>query len=145
MGVNTHPVILHWGPGLHWQNRASDSPMKLLPADAARVRALSERLAQMKREDYLIDASDSFLASVAIHAIGLSWHCHPYPRKLRIDADGAVTCCQDVRGRVAERYRVFDFEDPARWEAFLRDWGADSRPCPGCFYTDIYEAHGSDA
>jgi MoaA/NifB/PqqE/SkfB family radical SAM enzyme len=145
MGVSTHPVILHWGPGMHWQNRTSDSPMKLLPADTVRVRRLSERLAQMKREGYRIDASDRFLADIAVHAIGLSWHCHPYPRKLRIDADGAVSCCQDVRGRVAERYRVFDFEDPARWEEFLRDWGADSRPCPGCFYTDIYEAHGSDA
>src|SRR5260370_38027606 len=115
--------------------------MKLFPADAPRVRALSERLTQMKREGYRIDASESFLTDIAEHAIGLSWHCHPYPRKLRVDADGAVACCQDVRGRVAERYRIFDFGDPARWEAFRRDWGADSRPCPGCFYTDIYEAH----
>jgi MoaA/NifB/PqqE/SkfB family radical SAM enzyme len=152
IGVSTHPVILHWGPGPvpglkpgPWQNRASDSPMKLLPSDAPRVRALSEHLARMKRDGALIDASDGFLADLAVHAIGLSWHCHPYPRKLRIDADGAVSCCQDVRGRVAERYRIFDFEDPDVWAAFLHDWGADSRPCPGCFYTDIYEAHGLDA
>jgi MoaA/NifB/PqqE/SkfB family radical SAM enzyme len=145
MGVSTHPVILHWGPGLQWQNRASDSPMKLVPSDAPRVRALSERLARMKRDGYLIDASDGFIADIAVHAIGLSWHCHPYPRKLRIDADGAVSCCQDVRGRVAERYRVFDFEDPERWSAFLRDWSADSCSCPGCFYTDIYAAHGLEA
>jgi MoaA/NifB/PqqE/SkfB family radical SAM enzyme len=141
MGVSVHPVILHWGPGLHWQNRATDSPMKLLPFDAPRVRALSERLTRMKQEGYLIDSSENFLADVAEHAISLDWHCHPYPRKLRVDADGAVACCQDVRGRVADRYRIFDFEDPGLWKRFLRDWGDDSRACPGCFYTDIYEAH----
>jgi MoaA/NifB/PqqE/SkfB family radical SAM enzyme len=143
MGASVHPVILHWGPGAHWQNRASDSLMKLLPSDAPRVAALSAHLVQMKRAGYLIDASESFLADIARYAIGLNWHCQPNPRKLRVDANGAVSCCQDLLGRVADRYRIFDFEDPDRWAAFLRDWGEDSRPCPGCFYTDIYEAHVS--
>jgi hypothetical protein len=98
----------------------------------------------MKREGCLIDASAPFLAAIAEHAVGLDWHCHPHPRKLRVDADGAVACCQDVRGQVADRHHIFDFDDATRWRAFLDDWSADARACPGCFYTDIFEAHVGD-
>jgi MoaA/NifB/PqqE/SkfB family radical SAM enzyme len=147
MGVAVHPVILHWGapppgqPANYWQNRSPDSLMKLLPCDQSRIEEVSRRLVQMKRDGYLLYASEPFLADMAHHAVGLDWHCHPYPRKLRVDADGAISCCQDIRGAVADRYRIFDLEDPERLAAFLEDWSRDSRPCPGCFYTDIYEAH----
>ncbi|MBI3909909.1 MAG: radical SAM protein [Armatimonadetes bacterium] len=141
LGVESHPLLLHTGEAPFWQNRGPDTGFACRPEDQPALQALAAELRAMKRAGVTVDAPEAFLANLPRYAVGLTWQCHPFPRKLRIDADGTLSCCQDIRGARTSTYSVFDLVDEARRLAFRRAWSIDSRLCPGCYYTDIFQAH----
>jgi MoaA/NifB/PqqE/SkfB family radical SAM enzyme len=147
LGVAAHPLVLHAGAEPFWQNRGKDLGLALRPEDRPLLEEVAGELQELKRAGLPMDCNEAFLTALPRYAIGLDWHCHPNPRKLRVDADGTLSVCQDIRGAVTSSYHIFDLQDPERCERFLQAWGDDSRACPGCFYTDIFHAHpesGSD-
>lgn len=145
-GVEVHPLVLHAAAAHHghgaadWQNRAPDAGLAFRPEDRPALERLSRDLIGLKRDGALIDAGEAFLRALPRHAPGLDWHCAPHPCKLRVEADGTLSCCQDVRGSLVSRFCVADLEDPARQAAFLAAWESDARACPGCLYTDVFHA-----
>jgi MoaA/NifB/PqqE/SkfB family radical SAM enzyme len=139
--VTAHPLVLHAGTEPFWQNRGKDLGLALRPADRPLLETVAAELLEMKRAGLPFDCTEAFLVSLPRYAIGLDWHCHPHPRKLRVDADGTLSVCQDMRGAVTSSFHIFDLEDPIRQKEFLHAWQDDSRACPGCFYTDIFHAH----
>jgi hypothetical protein len=59
---------------------------------------------------------------------------------LRIDADGSVMCCNDIRGNVSDKYSVFDLPNETAYEEFQKEWCNDSKRCPGCLWPDLYQS-----
>lgn len=141
LGVEAHPLIMHSGEESFWQNRGKDLGLALRPADRPLLETVAVELLELKRGGLPLDCSEAFLSSLPRYAISLDWHCHPHPRKLRVDADGTLSVCQDIRGAMTSTYHIFDLQASERRESFLQAWSADSRACPGCFYTDIFHAH----
>lgn len=140
-GIWLYTLPLHWGHEDFWENRAiSGLPISFQQSDLPAIKEMAGRLQEMKADGYLIANTEQYLADWVNYMVRLNWHCRPTASELRIDADGALMCCNDIRGQHSERYSVFDLPERDRYIAFQLERAQDAAICPGCFWPSHYHA-----
>ncbi len=131
--VNIIPV--HYGKSYKWELRARDIPeeFKIQEEDRTIVEKTMKELIKMKKKGYKILNSINYFKDLArINCNPTGWHCTGFPR-LRIDSDGSLWICNDVRGNVAKKYNILSLT-PKKFKNFKEDWKNDKQRlnCPGC-------------
>lgn len=137
--VNLCPVI--HGKQSFWEFR-TDVPLqyKFTKDDIPLINAVMKDLLALKRQGYNIVVPDSYLQDMSKYCIDLNWKCNQLVQ-LRIDADGALTVCNDIRGKIADKYNILDIDDEI-FNQFKLDWYNDKERlnCPGCYWSCILNA-----
>jgi len=87
----------------------------------------------MKEQDLkIINPKEYFrnLAKINCNPIGL--HCTTLPR-LRIDANGSLWICNDIKGNVASKFNILNL-NKEKYGRFKKEWLKDKKRinCPGC-------------
>jgi MoaA/NifB/PqqE/SkfB family radical SAM enzyme len=139
-GIWLYLLPYHWGSPEQWENRAVDRTLGFTTADCEPLQAVVDQICRLKQSGTLVSNSMEFLREFPVYAPTLSWHCAPSTSELRVDADGSLTCCNDIRGEVATQFSVFQLRDPARLAEFQFERGKDAQKCPGCFWPSHYHA-----
>jgi radical SAM protein with 4Fe4S-binding SPASM domain len=69
------------------------------------------------------------------YGIDCDWQCN-HLSMLRLDADGALMICNDIRGDVAEKYNIRTLTADS-YETFKADWERErsSLNCSGCYWS----------
>ena len=142
-GIWLYLLPYHYGHGEpFWEIR--DSVAKPgLAIDETKRNALETAVHEwvtMKESGVLIANSCEFLSDIPRHLIGLSWHCSSFPAELRVDADGSLMCCHDLRGGLSQCYTVFEIASRDVYVRFQHDRAQDAATCPGCFWPSPYHA-----
>jgi MoaA/NifB/PqqE/SkfB family radical SAM enzyme len=135
VGIWTNIIPVHYGKEFKWELRAKDVPdeFKIKESDRPTVEKTMNELVKMKRRGYLILNSENYFKDLAkINCSPTGWHCEDFPR-LRIDSDGSLWICNDVKGDVALKYNILTLNKKT-FENFKRDWQTDKwrLRCPGC-------------
>lgn len=136
--VNVCPVV--HGKG-NWEYRI-DIPdeFKFKPEDAPKIDAVMNELLQMKKEGRKIAMPDAYLKDMSKYCINLDWHCSLFSQ-MRIDADGGLMICNDIRGETAEKYNIVNL-DKKSYDEFIKDWynSEKRQKCPGCYWSALVKA-----
>ncbi len=134
-GVWCNLIPVHYGSEYKWELRSCDVPddFKIRKEDSEMVRSALEKIIDMKKEGYLILNSVGYFEDlIKVNCSPIGWHCDAFPR-LRIDSDGSLWVCNDVRGKTADKYNVLHLSLETL-EKFKQDWKLDEMRlnCPGC-------------
>jgi len=132
--VNLCPVI--HGEEDFWEFRTDISDeLKFTNADIPKINDIMIKLLQMKLEGAKIAVPNSYLINMSKYGIHNNWKCKEL-LQLRIDADGALMLCNDIRGKIAEKYNILDM-DKEKFEEFKKDWKKEriKIDCPGCYWS----------
>lgn len=135
LGIWTNIIPVHYGKEFKWELRAKDIPdeFKIKESDRVIVEKTMNKLIKMKKSGYKILNSANYFKDLAkINCSPVGWHCKEFPR-LRIDANGSLWVCNDVKGDVASKYNVLKLNKKVLQE-FKKDWQEDKQrlKCPGC-------------
>jgi MoaA/NifB/PqqE/SkfB family radical SAM enzyme len=139
-GIWLYLIPYHHGERGHWENRSPDASLAILPAHVPELTDLVAQWNELKASGVRLANSESFLANLPRYMPGLSWHCAPSTSELRIDSDGSLTCCNDVRGDIALKWSVFDLRDEGAMPRFQADRARDAMRCVGCLWPSHYHA-----
>jgi molybdenum cofactor biosynthesis enzyme MoaA len=98
------------------------------------------KLLQLKQEGLRLAVPDNYLIDMTKFGIDCSWQCSHFSQ-LRIDADGALMLCNDIRGSVSEKYNITTLTENG-YRDFQNDWQKErqSLDCPGCYWSCFYFA-----
>ena len=132
--VNLCPIV--YGKEDFWELRADVSDeFKFSDVDILKINNIMIKLLQMKLEGAKIVAPKSYLINMSKYGIYNNWKCKELAL-LRIDADGALMLCNDIKGKVAEKYNILDM-DKDKFEKFKKDWKKEriKIDCPGCYWS----------
>ncbi|RLG26483.1 hypothetical protein DRN85_02845 [Methanosarcinales archaeon] len=132
--VNLCPVIHEKGD--HWEFRAEiPEESKFTDADIPEINNIMIKLLQMKLEGYKITVPDSYLINMSKYGVYSNWKCKELVQ-LRIDADGALMICNEIRGKVAKKYNATEM-DKEKFEEFKEDWKNERAKidCSGCYWS----------
>lgn len=138
--VNLCPVI-HGADGNCWEYRtAVPVEFTFTEGDAPMIDEVMAELIRMKRAGCRIIVGEDYMRNMSRYGINPSWKCASFSQ-LRIDSDGALMVCNDIRGRVAGQYNVLDL-DAKKFGQFKKDWQNDParRSCPGCYWSCFWNA-----
>jgi len=139
--VNLCPII--WGirnSETSFEYRAPDSQLKLTSEYVPKLREMALELLRMKRNGAKIIASESYIQGIPIFGVRQHWHCSRLSQ-LRVDADGSIMCCPDIRGIASKKYTVWSLKDLQKYRQLVTtDWLKDSKQCPGCYWSSIFLA-----
>lgn len=126
--------------GMTWETRApvKNPNLALCEQDIAELEKVIALLIKKKQEGYLIANTVEYLIDIPKYSIGLNWHCPPDSGELRIDADGSIMCCHDVKGDECSQYNIFNIENDI--VSFQQARRRDSYKCPGCFWPSQYHS-----
>jgi MoaA/NifB/PqqE/SkfB family radical SAM enzyme len=135
LGIWSNFIPLHYGKSYPWEFRAEDvgNEYKIQEADRKQVYTTMKSLFELKNKGYLIlNEKEYFINLARINCNPLGWHCDRFPR-LRIDADGSLWICNDVKGKVASKYSILTLNKKS-YQQFEHDWNLDPVRinCPGC-------------
>jgi len=137
--VNLCPVI--HGKQDFWEFR-TDVPLqyKFTKNDIPVIDTVMKELVTLKHAGYKIAVPDSYLLNMSKYCINLNWKCNELVQ-LRIDSDGALTICNDIRGKVADKYNILHIDDKI-FNRFKIDWynDKDRINCPGCYWSCFLSA-----
>ncbi len=140
--VNVSPIV--YGKG-DWEFRI-DIPdeFKFKPEDVPKIDAVMNELLQMKKEGCKIAMPDAYLKDMSKYCIKLDWKCGANlknPAQIRVDADGGLMVCNDIRGRIAEEYNVTSLDEKT-YKRFMKDWheSEERQKCPGCYWSALVKA-----
>ena len=141
--VNLCPVIHdnHQKGQREWEYRqVVDESALLRDEDIPALNNVLIRLLQMKQDGVRLAVPDSYLINMSRYGVDCSWQCTRFSQ-LRIDADGALMLCNDIRGGVSEKYNVRTLT-PETFQEFQRDWQQERSviDCPGCYWSCFYLA-----
>ena len=101
----------------NYESRTRDTPFKLKEVDREKVKQIMHTLINMKEEGALILNTNNYLENMHLYGLeGGSWKCKQ-PTELRIDADGSVMLCNDIRGEISDRLNLAqeDIASPIDW------------------------------
>lgn len=132
--VNLCPVI--HGKGDFWEFRTEvPDEFRFTDVDIPKIDDIMMKLLQMKIEGYKIAVPDSYLINMSKYGINNNWKCKELVQ-LRIDADGALMLCNDIRGEIAKKYNIL-YMDKEKFEQFKKDWKKEraKTDCPGCYWS----------
>lgn len=131
--VNLCPIIHGEGD---WEFR-TEAPDEFIftDADAPKINDIMIKLLQMKLEGYRVAVPDSYLINMSKYGIYNNWKCEELVQ-LRIDADGAIMFCNEIRGEVAKNYNILSM-DKEKFEQFKKDWKRErvTMDCSGCYWS----------
>ena len=132
--VNLCPVIHGKESGWEFRTEVPDE-FRFTNADIPKINDIMIKLLQMKLEGYRIAVPDSYLINMSKYGIHNNWKCKELVQ-LRIDADGALMLCNDIRGEVAEKYNIL-YMDKEKFKQFKEDWKKEraKTDCPGCYWS----------
>jgi len=141
--INLCPVIHTTGSKgeIRWEYRkelSADSHLK--ESDIPALNDIMIKLLQFKYDGAKIAAPDSYLINMSKYGVNCDWQCGRFSQ-LRIDADGALMLCNDIRGEVAEKYNIKTMT-VEKYEDFKKDWQIERNGlhCPGCYWSCFYLA-----
>jgi MoaA/NifB/PqqE/SkfB family radical SAM enzyme len=140
LGVWTYVIPFHHGPHDFWENRSQTDMNAFTEEDTDRIADLSQQLLKMKADGIKIANGVSYLEQMRTYAVGLNWHCFDSTSEIRIDADGTLMCCNDIRGKHSSAYSVFDLAESGGLEKFQDERSKDAINCPGCYWPSHYHA-----
>ena len=132
--VNLCPVI--HGTEDFWEFRSAVSnEFRFSDADVQKINNIMIKLLQMKHEGYKIAVPDSYLINLSKYAIDNNWKCSELIQ-LRVDADGGLMLCNDIRGDIAEKYNILDL-NKEKFEEFKKIWKEERKKfnCSGCYWS----------
>ncbi|MEM4703263.1 MAG: radical SAM protein [Candidatus Pacearchaeota archaeon] len=135
LGIWINIIPLHWGKHFKWEFRAEDvaDEFKIKEDDRFLVGKVMNKLVKLKKRGYRIVNPTQYLENLAkINCNPIGWHCSVLAR-LRIDSDGSLWICNDVKGSVAEKYNILNLNRKI-YKNFKDDWikDKDRIKCPGC-------------
>lgn len=137
--VNLCPVI--HGKDDFWEFRTDvPSQYRFTKADVPMIDASMKELVALKRRGCRIAVSDSYLLNMSKYCIDLSWKCLELSQ-LRVDADGSLTICNDLRGKIAGRYNILRMDNEI-FGKFRTEWLDDRERlnCAGCYWSCFVNA-----
>lgn len=137
--VNICPVI-HGDEGIWEYRTAVPVEYRLSGKDAPELERVMAELIMMKRAGCRIIVGEDYLRNMPRYGVNPSWKCASLSQ-LRIDSDGALMVCNDIRGNVAGQYNVLDL-DAKKFGQFKKDWQNDPArlSCPGCYWSCFWNA-----
>ncbi len=142
--VNLCPVI--WGRGDKWEEvEEADNDYRLTRKHTDRLQKIAEELIALKKSGALILPTEQYLQDLPVYGTNLSWKCFSEttpsaPTRLIVDADGALLTCINMRGKVTDKYSIFDLKKEGLYEQFSTDWYDDAKSCKGCYWSTMVTA-----
>jgi len=124
-----------------WEYRkVIDESILLKEEDIPALNNIMIKLLQLKQDGARLAVPESYMINMSRYGIDCSWQCG-YFSQLRIDADGALMLCNDIRGSVSDKYNVRKLTVDI-FQEFQRDWQQErnSIDCPGCYWSCFYFA-----
>jgi len=124
-----------------WEYRKIiDANVLFQEADIPALNDTMMKLLQLKHEGLRLAVPDSYLINMSKYGIDCDWQCSRFSQ-LRIDSDGALMLCNDIRGSVAENYNIKTLT-AEKYHAFIEDWRIERNDtnCPGCYWSCFYYA-----
>lgn len=140
-GVNLSPVIVGNGEP-YWEYRTNHgSHMRLANVQYSHIEEMVERLLELKHvyPDHLF-ATEAYLSGLATYGIQLNWKCwlvNNTPPQLRLDSDGVLMLCTDIKGKLSLNITTMSDDD---YKNFLEtDWKREVEryKCPGCYWSSM--------
>lgn len=136
--VNVAPVVHGKGD---WEFRI-DVPdeFKFKPEDVPKIDETMRTLLKMKYEGKRIAVPEYFLENMSKYCVNLNWHCKTFSQ-IRIDPDGGLTICNDIRGETAGKYNMVNL-DKETYKNFIKDWhnNEERNNCKGCYWSALVKA-----
>lgn len=139
-GIWLYIIPFHSGTGDFWQTRSRNLPRAFTAADRSLLEDFSGRMIAKKQTGALLANTIEYLTVLPDFAINLAWHCAPVISELRIDADGVLMSCNDIKGRYLSQYSIFDLGNSDNLTKVLEARALDTKDCPGCFWPSHYHA-----
>jgi len=141
--VNLCPVIHDSHPKgqRDWEYRkVVDESAVLKDEDIPALNSVMIKLLQLKQDGVRLAVPDSYLINMSRYSVDCSWQCTRLSQ-LRIDADGALMLCNDIRGGVSDIYNVRTLTADI-FQEFQRGWQQErsGTDCPGCYWSCFYLA-----
>lgn len=135
MNIYSNIIPVHYGNTYNWQFRAENIPeeFKIQKKDSGQVRKILNEIIEMKKSGILIFNDATYFKNlIKINCNPIGWHCQQFPR-LRIDADGSLWICNDVKGNIASNFNALKL-DKNIYENYKIKWLSDQKRinCPGC-------------
>ncbi|GHU89425.1 hypothetical protein FACS1894202_07590 [Clostridia bacterium] len=142
--VNLCPIIYanNDHTDIEWEYRTkAEAEYCFTSADIPAINDTMIELLQMKNAGCKIAVPDSYLFNMSRYAIKCNWKCQDIVQ-LRIDADGALMLCNDIRGEISQKYNIRNLTAET-FEHFERDWMLErtKTDCPGCYWSCFYLAN----
>ncbi len=139
-GIWLYMLPFHTSPGEHWQTRGRNLERSFNCGDESLLREFGERMVELKSDGVLIANTVEYLKLLSRYAINIDWHCAPVISELRIDSDGVLMSCNDIRGENLSRFTIFSLEDESNLPLALEARAKDTKDCSGCFWPSHYHA-----
>ncbi len=139
-GISLYILPYHASPGDHWQTRGRNLPPAFTESDKGRLQEFVGKMIAAKRDGALLSNTVEYLTILPDYAINLNWHCAPVISELRIDADGVLMSCNDIKGEHLSQYSIFSLEDSSNFSKVLEARAKDTEHCSGCFWPSHYHA-----
>jgi len=139
-GIWMYILPFHASVGDHWQTRGRNLPKAFEDEDKSMLEDFCSRMIALKEGGALLSNTVEYLQFLPEFAINLDWHCAPVISELRIDADGVLMSCNDIKGEHLSRYTVFSLEDDDNITKILEARAKDSANCSGCYWPSHYHA-----
>ena len=141
--VNLCPVIHDntQKSGRDWEYRkVVDETALFKDEDIPKLKEVINKLLQLKKDGVRLAVPDSYLANMEKYGVNCSWQCTRFSQ-LRIDADGALMLCNDIRGDVSKKYNIRTLTSDGYAE-FKRAWTQERNAinCSGCYWSCFYFA-----
>ena len=143
-GIWTNLCLIIHGQPNQWEYRTTIAEQyKFNHDDIAAINLIMKQLIKLKRQGYKIAVPESYLANMAKYGIDLNWKCKNL-YQLRLDADGALMICNDIRGKLAEKYNILDLNEK-KFAQFKTDWlvASERINCPGCYWSCFLHAQNN--
>lgn len=141
--VNLCPIIHdnHKKNQRDWEYRKTvDESILLKDEDISTINNIMINLLQLRQEGLRLAVPDSYLINMSKYGVDCSWQCKQFSQ-LRIDADGALMLCNDIRGDVSCKYNIRTLTTES-YKEFQQDWLLErhSINCSGCYWSCFYSA-----
>jgi organic radical activating enzyme len=140
-GVNLSPVIVGTGE-TYWEYRTNvGARMRLLHVPHPHIEAMVERLLELRAlYPDLFFSTESYLRGLATYGVELNWKCwlvNDAPPQLRMDSDGELMLCPDIRGKLA--LNVLTMSDKDYRDYLENGWkqAIEEYKCPGCYWSSM--------
>lgn len=141
--INVCPVIHDHTTksGRDWEYRkVTDKSLLFENSDIPALKKIADKLLELKRNGVRLAVPDSYLLNMPKYGIDCSWQCSHFSQ-LRIDADGALMLCNDIRGDVSRKYNIKSLTYDS-YNDFQSDWIEERKNtnCSGCYWSCFYLA-----